>query len=123
MTTTIKTKKAISHNYGTSLLLDILADGKRVGEAITTVCHGEDLKYLLEYAHLNCIDIDEAHRGKGYGTEAIELMRKFYGRIVTAPDSEDSRRYFERIGEPAVDTTGALAEAFLDVGFGVYEIY
>ncbi len=120
MTTTIVTTSSSKGIIGTTLFLDILADGKRVGEATVIRYYDEDDN--VEYTHLERIDIDEAHRRKGYGTEAIEAMRKAFGRIVAAPDSEDSQRLYERIGEEVLDTTGDMEEVYLCVGFGVYEI-
>ena len=120
MTTTIKTSKTESHEFGTTLFLDILADGAIVGAATLTRYYDEDGD--IEYSHLERIDIDEDSRGKGYGSAAIEAMRKAYGRIVAAPDSEDSQRLYARIGEEVLDTTGDKEECYLDVGFGVYEI-
>lgn len=126
MTTTIKTTKIELIDAGTTTFLDIFVDGAVVGEAMLTRYHDEDCNYHdedceIKYNHLERFDIDEDPIGKGYGTEAIKLMRKFYGRIVVAPDSEGSRRYFERIGGLVVDTTGDKEECLLDVGFGVYE--
>lgn len=100
-------------------MLDILADDALVGSATVTRYHGEDGN--TEYTHLERIDIDEAHRGKGYGSAAIEAMRKTFGRIVAAPDSEDSQRLYARIGEEVLDTRGDMEECYLCVGFGVYE--
>ena len=118
MTTTIKTTSETRVEFGTTLRLDILADGIYVGEAMLTRYHGDGGR---EYAHLERIDIDEDSRGKGYGSAAIEAMRKAFGRIVAAPDSEDSQRLYARIGDQVLDTTGFMEEVYLDVGYGVYE--
>ena len=120
MTTTIKTTlRLYNAEFGTTLFIDILADGVYVGEATLIRYHGENVR--REYAHLERIDIDEDFRGKGYGSAAIEAMRKAYGRIVAAPDSEDSQRLYERIGEPMFDFDGDREECHLDIGFGVYD--
>jgi len=118
MTTTIKTTKTEIHRFGTTVFFDILADGKRVGEA-TLIKYYKDGD--TEYTRLEPIDIDEAHRGKGFRTATIKTMNRLYGRIVAAPDSEDSQRLYERIGKLVVDTTGDKEECYLCVGFGVYE--
>ena len=119
MTTTIKTTlRLYNAEFGTTLFLDILADGAIVGEATLIRYHGEDGE--IKYSHLERIDIAEESRGKGYGSAAIEAMRKAYGRIVAAPDSEDSQRLYERIGEPMFDFDGDREECHLDIGFGVY---
>ena len=118
-TTTIKTTSETRVEFGTTLMLDILADDSIVGSAMLTRYHGENVG--REYAHLERIDIDEDSRGKGYGSAAIEAMRKAYGRIVAAPDSEDSQRLYALIGEEVLDTRGDMEECYLCVGFGVYE--
>lgn len=120
MTTTIKATKTEAVEFGTTLFLDILADDAIVGSATLTRYYDEDGN--TEYTHLERIDIDEDSRGKGYGSAAIEAMRKAYGRIVAAPDSEDSQRLYARIGEEVIDTNGDKEEVYLCVGFGVYEI-
>lgn len=118
--TTLQTTKKTSVEFGTTLFLDILKSGETVGSATLTLYHGENV--AREYAHLERIDIDEDCRGRGYGSAAIEAMREEYGRIVAAPDSEDSRRLYERIGDLVEDTRGDMDETYLCVGFGVYEI-
>lgn len=120
MTTTIKAVKTEMHESAASILLGILADGKCVGEATLTRYYDED--GATEYTHLEHICIYEGSRGKGHGSAAIEAMRKTFGRIVAAPDSEDSQRLYERLGELVVDTRGDMDETYLCVGFGVYEI-
>lgn len=126
MTTTVKTTLRAKHKFGTTLFLDILVDGAVVGEAMLTRYHDEDCNYHdedceIKYSRLDFIDIDEAHRGKGYGSAAIGAMRKTFGRIVAAPDSEDSQRLYESIGEPMFDFDGDMEECYLDIGFGVYD--
>ena len=116
MTTTIKATRTEIHRCGTTVFFDILADGKRVGAA-TLIRYYKDGD--TEYTRLDCLDIDEAHRGKGFRTAAIKTMHSFYGRIVAAPDSGDSRRLYERIGKLVIDKE----ECHLDRGFGVYEFY
>ena len=117
---TLQTTKSIPSEFGTTLMLDIIESGETVGSAMLTLYHGENV--VREYAHLERIDIDEDKRGLGYGSAAIEAMRKEHGRIVAAPDSEDSQRLYERLGELVVDHRGDMEEIYLCVGFGVYEI-
>jgi GNAT superfamily N-acetyltransferase len=118
MTTTIKATKTEIHRFGTTVFFDILADDASVGEA-TLIRYYKDGD--TEYTRLERLDIAEAHRGKGFRTAAIETMRRLYGRIVAAPDCEDSRRLYERIGKLVIDTHGGKEECLLDRGFGVYE--
>lgn len=69
-------------------------------------------------AYVERIDIDAAQRGQGYGTEALRQLSRLHGGIYLAPDNEDARRLYERIG---IEYTGDDAE-YIDQGFGVYEI-
>ena len=119
MTTTIKVTKTETYEFIGSVFLDILTDDKIVGSATLIRYYGEDGD--RKYTHLERIDIDEDFRGKGFGTAAIKTMCENYGRIVAAPDSEDSKRLYERIGNLVIDTTGHMEEVYLCVGFGVYE--
>ncbi|MBP5782447.1 MAG: GNAT family N-acetyltransferase [Bacteroidales bacterium] len=66
-------------------------------------------------AYLERIDIDESYRNKGYGTKAIRQLSSEYGGIIVAPDNEDARRLYERLGYESSDD-------MYDQGFGVYEI-
>lgn len=118
MTTTIKATRTEIHRCGTTVFFDILADGAVVGEA-TLIRYYKDGN--TEYTRLEPINIYEAHRGKGFRTATIKIMRRLYGRIVAAPDCVDSQRLYERIGELVVDTRGDKEECYLDRGFGVYE--
>ena len=120
MTTTIKATKTETHGLGTTVFFDILADDAIVGAATLIRYYDEDGD--TRYTRLERIDIDEASRGKGFGTAAIKTMSKTYGRIVAAPDSEDSQRLYARIGELVVDRRGDTEECYLCVGYGVYEI-
>ena len=121
MTTTIRVTKTETQEFSVSVFLDILADGTIVGSATLIRYYGEGGG--RKYTHLERIDIDEEFRDKGFGTAAIKTMCGNYGRIVAAPDSEDSKRLYERIGNLVVDTTGHMDEVYLCVGFGVYEFY
>ena len=118
MTTTIKATRTEIHGSGTTVFFDILADDATVGAA-TLIRYYKDGN--TEYTRLDYIYITEAHRGKGFRTAAIKTMLKTYGRIVAAPDSEDSQRLYARIGEEVLDTTGDMEEVYLCVGYGVYE--
>lgn len=68
-------------------------------------------------AYVERIDIDEAHRGKGHGTAFLLELSGIYCGIYLAPDSEDSRRLYERLGRDA-----SSRYWMVDQGFGVYEI-
>jgi hypothetical protein len=101
MTVAIKITDSQRLKLGTMFLLDILADGKRVGSA--SVCKYHDTYYfgdsIEEYVHLERLNIDDEPHGKGYETAAIKALVKKFGRVVAAPDYEDARRLCERSGE------------------------
>lgn len=69
-------------------------------------------------AYVERIDIDEEQRGQGYGTEALRQLSRIHGGIYLAPDNDDARRLYERIG---TEYDGPDAE-YIDQGYGVYEI-
>ncbi len=120
MTTTIKTTlRLYNAEFGTTLYLDILADGEVVGEAMVTRYHDADCFDHEEDCEIKYNDLEGIDIAKGHGRAAIEAMKKAFGRIVTAPDSEDSRRLYESIGGKLV--IDIMDAGCLDRGFGVYE--
>jgi GNAT superfamily N-acetyltransferase len=126
MTTTVTIKITDSQRveFGTWFQLDILADGKHVGTTTVEKFHGEDAygDIIEEYVHLERIDIDDEHQRKGYGTAAIKALAEKFGALVAAPDNEDARRLYERIGEDAYEVGSTKDEwmLYLDLGYGVY---
>ena len=84
-------------------------NGQEIGTAAVMV--SEEGNYLER------IDINEAQRGLGYGTQFIQHIQSVYGSFYTAPDNEDSQRLFDRIGD---DASGKYW--MVNQGFGVYEI-
>lgn len=118
MTTTIKVTKTARSELWASVWLDILVGDEYVGEATLSRYYWEDAGH--EYTHLERIDIDKDFRNKGYGRAAIDVMCKTFGRIVAAPDSDNSERLFARIGD-IVDRRDDMEESHLDIGWGVYE--
>lgn len=94
-------------------VFDILADGQTVGRAIVTASDEDD-----DHAYCELIAVDEEFRNQGIGTEALyELSSKWYG-IEIAPDNEDAKRLYERLGYES-DWDDA---DYVDQGFGVYRI-
>ena len=85
----------------------IIENGATVGYA--TVMTDEKSAYCER------IDIEPEYRGRGYGTSALRDLSSMYGGIIIAPDNEDARRLYERIGSECSDD-------MYDQGFGVYEI-
>ena len=119
MTTTIKTTLRAKDKFGTTLFLDILVDGEVVGEAMLTRYHDVDCNYYDEDCEIKYSDLEGIDIAEGYGSAAIEAMRKAFGRIVAAPDCEDSRRLYESIGGKLV--IDIMDAGCLDRGYGVYE--
>lgn len=92
---------------------DIIANDQVVG-CVQLNAESED----DEHAYVERIDIDEEFRNNGYGTDALmQLSDKCYG-IEIAPDNEDARRLYERIGEES----NWDAADYIDQGYGVYRI-
>ena len=91
----------------TAIHFDIIENNITVGYA--TVIHDSSSAYCER------IDIEEAYRNRGFGTAALyDLSAMFHG-IIVAPDNEDARRLYDRIGYESSDD-------MYDQGFGVYEI-
>ena len=67
-------------------------------------------------AYCERIDIDEPFRNCGYGTAALRDLSEMFGGIVVAPDNEDAKRLYDRIGYESYKYD------YIDQGFGVYEI-
>lgn len=90
---------------------EIFADGQTVGEV--TVKTWDDGSALIER-----IDIEEAFRGHGIGTETIRMISDDHDRTFIVPDNADAQRLYARLGrETSNDVWGSL-----DQGFGVYEV-
>jgi len=90
---------------------EIYADDKCVGEV--TVKTWDDGSALIER-----IDIEEAFRGRGIGTEAIRMISDDHDRTYIVPDNADAQRLYERIGRETSDDVWMS----LDQGFGVYSV-
>lgn len=103
--------KIIQKNNG---LFDIEVDGQIVGGGSMMV--DEDSSYLER------IDIDEEHRGKGYGTQALYLLRDIYGPYYLAADNEDARRLYDRIADEMPQVEYDRWGFAIDQGFGVHVI-
>lgn len=89
---------------------DIVADGTTVGSV--------SLMIDAEYTYCERIDVDEQYRNCGIGTAALQSLSSEFGGIVVAPDNEDALRLYERIGSEWSHSDAA----YIDQGFGVYEI-
>lgn len=89
-------------------LYHIIVDGENIGSVSTM--EDEDSIYIER------IDVDEAFRNRGHGSAALQMLSGMASTVYLAPDNEDARRLYERIG----CETYNFPE--VDQGFGVYEI-
>ena len=74
-----------------------MLDGKEVGTIGMMADENEP--------YLERIDIDEAYRNKGIGTDALRLVAEKYGDFLIAPDNEDAKRLYERYGDESRQET------------------
>lgn len=88
---------------------EAIVNGVIVGYASVTVSD--------EGAYLERIDVEDGHRGQGYGTAFIRHLSAEYGSIVAAPDNADSQRLFERLGDDVSEEHWMINQ-----GYGVYVI-
>lgn len=109
--TDIKLTRTIDEGSYTSMEYVMLLDGQEIGWATMSV----DSKS----AYCERIDIAEAHRNQGHGTELLKALSEVYGSIFLAPDNEDAQRLYDRLGYDVTDKGDWWA---VDQGYGVYEI-
>lgn len=81
-----------------------------VGQAVIITSPKDDSETYVEWIH-----IEEEHRNKGLGTEALRKLAAEYGYIYFAPADEDNKRLYERIAEEIESNAPEV-----DQGFGVY---
>ena len=70
------------------------------------------------HAYVERIDVDEAERGKGIGTEMLEQLADHYDEIIIAADNERANHLYERLG---TEYNGEDAP-YVDQGYGVWMI-
>ncbi len=111
MTATIEIKKisTTEEDSYTYEMFSASVDGQEVGCA--SVMTDEKSTYV------DRIDIYEAHRNHGFGTAFLMALSKLYGSVVLAPDNEDARRLYDRLGNDV-----SKDYWMVDQGYGVYEI-
>lgn len=107
------------HEEEDSKGFSIIADGTKAGEVWILV----DFEDADGWCYVERIDIDEEFRNKGIGTQV--LTRTLFDTcgwecrtVVVAPDNEDAKRLYERIGEDCIYTDFG----YYDQGYGVYKI-
>jgi ribosomal protein S18 acetylase RimI-like enzyme len=96
---------------------DIMINGAKVGTGCMMLAEDED-----DFTYLERIDILDGQRGKGYGTEAINILKGIYGSLYLTPDNKDAKRLYEKLGR---EISSAEYDRFgfaIDTGFGVYEV-
>lgn len=65
------------------------------------------------------IDVDDGYRSHGYGTAMLKQLAAMYGGVYLAPDNDDARRLYARLGD---DVTSKGSWGYVDQGYGVYAI-
>lgn len=70
--------------------------------------------------YLERIDVEEELRGQGYGTEIIKHISSEYSNVFAAPDNEDARRLYDRIGWEMNAADYSDFGCYVDQGYGVY---
>jgi len=73
------------------------------------------------FAYIVRLDVSEGHRGQGIGSAVVEAVRRVYGAVIAAPEGEEARAFFEKVGEK-FERGELMGQAIwsLDQGFGVY---
>lgn len=110
MLSIIETRRTDEDTYE-AISYDIDLDGTVIGWA--SVIDGEGSP-----AYIERIDIEEAFRNQGHGSEAINAISDLFCGVIIAPDNEDAQRLYDRLGR---EYNGDVAD-YLDQGFGVYMI-
>lgn len=85
-------------------------NGSTVGEA--TIKNSDDGAYVER------IDINEAYQNLGHGTAALKAISRKYDGVTVAPDNEDAKRLYDRIGS----VSRYEYADYIDQGYGVYDI-
>ena len=102
---------------------DIIADGETVGtvDLIDHLCEDDDDNGIC---YIERIDVDEQYRNRGIGTEVLTstLYEEGYRTVVVAPDNDDAKRLYERIGTEFIYTGVGVDFSYNDQGYGVYVI-
>ena len=96
---------------------EILVDDQVIGKAYTIVEYDDDGD-KEEQVYLESIDIDEAFRNKGFGTQAIQMLAKENEFLYFAPTDENNQRLYKRIASDMEEEMSDVPE--VDQGFGVY---
>lgn len=97
---------------GTEYMYTARVGGVDVGGASVIVYDSGD-------AYIERIDVDDGYRNRGYGTAMLKQLAALYGAVYLAPDNDDARRLYARLGD---DVTSNGSWGYVDQGYGVYAI-
>jgi len=97
-----------------SIQMVATVEGKEVGQMSLMVSDGE--------AYIERIDVEEEEQNKGYGTQMIQYVAGQYDYTYTAPDNEDAKRLYDRLGWKMNEQDYGRIGCYVDQGYGVYEI-
>ena len=98
-------------------LYEIELEGNIIGGGSMIEAENEE-----DFNYLERIDIDEEHRGRGYGTKALYALKEVYGEYFLSPDNEDAKRLYEKVADEIKQSDYDRFGFAIDNGFGVYEI-
>ena len=103
--------------------IEIYANGVKVG----TLDYVDQFNDDNDICYIERIDIDEEYRGRGIGTEVLKnTLCSEYGfySVVVAPDNDDAKRLYERIGTKYIHPMNVdeCDFSYNDQGYGVYVI-
>jgi len=108
-----ETYRADEESYE-SISIKAVVDGKKVGVMALMVSNSE--------AYIERIDVVEGERNKGYGTQMLQYAASLYGYTYIAPDNEDAKRLYDRIGSEMNGADYGRVGLYVDQGYGVYEL-
>ena len=111
---TYQIKRTCQEENYKNILLEVSIDNEIIGNASIMVSGSE--------AYIERLDIDEKYQNLGYGTQAVKYISNLYDYTYTAPDNPDSQRLFEKIGNEMSKQKYDEVGAYVDQGFGVYEL-
>lgn len=113
MNTTIILTDIYEDESGNTYYFDIKTDGRKVGTASVRAADMDD-----DHAYVEGIDIDEEYQNQGIGTAALHQISGLWYGVEIAPDNEDARRLYARLGS----LSDWDVAPYLDQGYGVYRI-
>ncbi len=81
------------------------------------------VRIFKDSTYVERIDVDDDYQNMGFGTRILKQLADEYGDVYVAPDNEDAKRLYERIGYDKVGSR-AYNESYyaVDEGYGVYSI-